>query len=119
MIYAPAVLALQRVVDVRAVAHITGGGIQGNLARVLPDRCDAVVDRRTWEPPRIFGEIQRLGEVTDEEMASVFNLGIGMVVVVAEQEVYRALDVLRSAGHQAHVIGEIANGHGKVRFTGN
>jgi len=118
VIYAPAVLALQRVVDVRAVAHITGGGIMGNLARVLPERCDAVVDQRTWEPPRIFDEIQRLGEVTDEEMVNVFNLGIGMVVVVAEQEVYRALDVLRSAGHQAHVIGEVTDGHGDVRFSG-
>jgi phosphoribosylformylglycinamidine cyclo-ligase len=118
VIYAPAVLALQRVVDVRAVAHITGGGIGGNLSRVLPERCDAVVDRRTWEPPRIFDEIQRLGEVSDDEMASVFNLGIGMVVVVDQQEVYRALDVLRSQGHQANVIGEITNGHGQVQFTG-
>lgn len=118
VIYAPAVLALQRVVDVRAVAHITGGGIRGNLSRVLPARCDAVVDRRSWEPPRIFDEIQRLGDVTDDEMVSVFNLGVGMIVVVAEQEVYRALDVLRAAGHQAHVVGEITNGHGEVRFSG-
>src|SRR4051794_32915796 len=62
VIYAPAVLALQRVVDVRAVAHITGGGIRGNLSRVLPERCDAVVNRPAWEPPRIFDEIQRLGD---------------------------------------------------------
>ena len=78
----PAVLAVLRVVDVRAVAHITGGGIPGNLVRVLPDKADAVVDQSSWEPPRIFAEIQRLGDVTDDEMAKVFNLGIGMILVV-------------------------------------
>ena len=85
----------------RAVAHITGGGIPGNLARVLPPRVDAVVERSAWESPRIFGEIQRLGEVSDDEMAKVFNLGIGMIVVVPEDDVYKALDVLRSAGQRA------------------
>ena len=67
-----------------AVAHITGGGIPGNLNRVLPKGVDAVVERGSWEAPRIFGEIQRLGEVSDAEMAKVFNLGIGMIVVVPE-----------------------------------
>ncbi len=82
VIYAPAIGALLRGVDVRAVAHITGGGLPGNLGRVLPRDCDAVVRRRAWEAPPIFGEIQRLGMVDDDEMARVFNLGIGMVVVV-------------------------------------
>ena len=62
VIYAPAVLALAERVDVRAVAHITGGGLPGNVPRVLPADCDAVIDRTAWEVPRIFGEIQRLGE---------------------------------------------------------
>ena len=90
----------------RAIAHITGGGLPGNLARVLPDGADAV--RRpaaAWEPPRIFGEIQRLGEVSDDEMRKVFNLGIGMVVVVAPDEVHRTLDLLRTEGHRAAEIG--------------
>src|SRR5205814_2536847 len=78
-IYAPAVVALTRSVDVRAVAHVTGGGIAGNLARVIPSECDAIVQRGEWEPPRIFGEIQRLGGIDDEEMARVFNLGMGMI----------------------------------------
>jgi len=118
VIYAPAVLALQRVVDVRAAAHITGGGITGNLARVLPDRCDAVVDRGTWEPPRIFDEIQRLGAIDDDEMAHVFNLGIGMVVVVPSDEVHRALDVLRTHGHTAREIGSVTEGEHRVRLIG-
>jgi phosphoribosylformylglycinamidine cyclo-ligase len=118
VIYAPAVLALQRVVEVRAAAHITGGGIRGNLARVLPERCDAVVDRDSWEPPRIFDEIQRLGDIDDDEMAKVFNLGMGMVVVVAEPDVHKTLDVLRSAGHQPRQIGVIEPGRGTVHIVG-
>jgi phosphoribosylformylglycinamidine cyclo-ligase len=118
VIYAPAVLALQRVVEVRAAAHVTGGGIPGNLKRVLPERCDAVVDRGSWEPPRIFSEIQRLGDIDGDEMASVFNLGIGMIVVVARDDLYRSLDVLRSNGQSAHEIGSIEEGSGRVHLTG-
>ena len=65
-----------------AFAHITGGGLPDNLARVLPAHCDAVLRRGTWEEPRIFGEIQAAGDVADDEMAQVFNLGLGMVAVV-------------------------------------
>ena len=83
---------------------------------MLPEAADAVVDTRAWEAPRIFGEIQRLGEVTDAEMRKVFNLGIGMVVVVAPDEVHRTLDLLRTEGHRASAIGRITAGHGRVRF---
>ncbi len=117
-IYAPAVMRLMRSVDVRAVAHITGGGIVGNLARVLPGGFDAIVWRRAFETPRIFAEIQRLGEVTDDEMARVFNLGIGMVVAVPPEDLYEALDLLRLAGHQgASQVGEIVAGTGQVRLV--
>lgn len=116
VVYAPAIAALLRVVDVRSIAHITGGGLPGNLSRVLPEGTDAVVDARSWEPPRIFTEIQRLGEVSDDEMRKVFNLGIGMVVVVSPEEAHRTLDVLRTEGHRAVEIGHIAPGRGAVRF---
>lgn len=119
VIYAPAVAALQRAVEVRGVAHITGGGIPGNLSRTLPAGVDAVVERRTWEPPRIFGEIQRLGAVDDEEMAKVFNLGIGMIVVVPGDDAFRALDVLRAAGQRAVEIGTIVPGSGTVQLEGS
>ncbi len=66
--------------------------------------------------PRIFDEIQRLGEVDDDEMARVFNLGIGMVLALAEDDAFRALDVLRSHGHQARVIGRVEAGDRRVRF---
>ena len=116
VIYAPAVLALLRAVEVRAVAHITGGGLPGNLSRVLPKGVDAVVERHSWEPPRIFGEIQRLGGIDDAELAKVFNLGIGMVAVVDADEAHKALDVLRSQGVKAVRIGVIERGEGAVRL---
>ncbi|MDQ1397485.1 MAG: phosphoribosylformylglycinamidine cyclo-ligase, partial [Acidimicrobiaceae bacterium] len=118
VIYAPAIAALLRAVDVRGVAHITGGGMPGNLGRIVPKDLDAVVQRRTWEPPPIFGEIQRLGEIDDAEMARVFNLGIGMVVVVPPSDAFKALDVLRSQGHRAVEIGTVEPGRGEVRLVG-
>jgi phosphoribosylformylglycinamidine cyclo-ligase len=114
VIYAPAVAALQRAVDVRGVAHITGGGIGGNLSRVLPAGAGAQLERRSWESPRIFGEIQRLGEVTDDEMAKVFNLGLGMIVVVPQTDVFKSLDVLRSSGITATEVGRVIEGSGEV-----
>jgi phosphoribosylformylglycinamidine cyclo-ligase len=117
VVYAPAIAALLRVVDVRSIAHITGGGLPGNLVRVLPDHADAIIDTGSWEPSRIFGEIQHLGEVSDDEMRRVFNLGIGMVVVVAPEEAHRTLDILRTEGHRAVEIGQIAAGHGTVTFA--
>jgi phosphoribosylformylglycinamidine cyclo-ligase len=116
VVYAPAIATLLKQVDVRAIAHITGGGLTANLARVLPEGADAVVETSSWEPPRIFGEIQRLGEVTDEEMRRVFNLGIGMVVVVAADEAHRTLDLLRTDGHRAAAIGRVTAGHRQVAF---
>jgi phosphoribosylformylglycinamidine cyclo-ligase len=107
VIYAPAVGRLLGDVDVRAVAHITGGGIAGNLPRVLPAGVDAELERSAWEVPRVFGEIQRHGQVSDDEMARVFNLGLGMVVVVPAEDAGRALAVLREAGHAAAEVGRL------------
>jgi phosphoribosylformylglycinamidine cyclo-ligase len=116
VIYSPAVGELVADVEVHAIAHVTGGGIAGNLARVLPDGADALVDRTSWEAPRIFGEIQRLGSIGDDEMAKVFNLGVGMVVVLPAAAADDALGALAEAGHQARLIGEVVAGSGDVRF---
>jgi phosphoribosylformylglycinamidine cyclo-ligase len=118
VIYAPAVLELLRTVEVSAVAHITGGGLPGNLVRVLPAGVDAEVDLSTWEQPRIFDEIRHAGGIDDDEMAQVFNLGIGMVVVVPADDAYRALDVLRTSGVRAVEIGRITKGDHQVRLVG-
>ena len=116
VIFSPAIAALQKAVDVRGVAHITGGGLPGNLNRVLPHGTSAEATWGTWEVPPIFNEIQRLGSVADDEMARVFNMGVGMVVVVPESDSFKALDVARTAGHRATVIGRIVEGDGIVRI---
>ncbi len=116
VIYAPALGELRRLVDVHAFAHVTGGGIPGNLVRVLPSGVDAVVRRGSWSEPRIFGEVQRAGDVTDDEMEQVFNLGLGMLAVVPEGSEHAALDAVRGAGHDAEVVGELVPGHGHVHL---
>ncbi|MDQ4070703.1 MAG: phosphoribosylformylglycinamidine cyclo-ligase [Actinomycetota bacterium] len=114
VIYAPALVRLCHSVDVHGMAHITGGGIPGNLGRVVPRDCDAVVVRSRWDVPEIFGQIQAAGEIGPDEMAKVFNLGIGMIVVVAPRDVYRAHDLLRDAGHDSVDIGDVVEGEGRV-----
>ncbi|HUY65090.1 MAG TPA: phosphoribosylformylglycinamidine cyclo-ligase [Acidimicrobiales bacterium] len=115
VIYAPHVLAVLGGVApgaVHAVAHITGGGIPGNVARILPDGADAVLRRSQWAEPRIFGEIRRLGPVAEDEMEAVFNLGLGMVMAVEATAAGDVLAVLAGTGCPASVVGEIVPGAG-------
>lgn len=116
VIYAPAILAMAKEAAVSGVVHITGGGIPGNVPRILNDKVDARIDRSTWEPPRVFDELQQIGDVSDAEMASVFNLGVGMIVAVPENEAQRTIEVATAHGHQARVIGEICPGAGQVEL---
>jgi phosphoribosylformylglycinamidine cyclo-ligase len=117
VIYAPAMRKLREQVDVHAFAHVTGGGIPDNLARVLPSHCDAVVRRGAWVEPRIFAEIQEAGDVPDDEMQHVFNLGLGMLAVVAPEDEFATLDALRANGHESEVVGELVEGRGRVTVT--
>jgi phosphoribosylformylglycinamidine cyclo-ligase len=117
VIYAPAMLELARKVPVRAFAHITGGGLPGNVNRVLPGDCDAVVRRGTWDEPRVFSVIQEAGGVPDDEMAAVFNLGLGMIAVVAPDAGQAAVDTIRAAGHDGWIVGEVVDGHGRVHVA--
>jgi phosphoribosylformylglycinamidine cyclo-ligase len=117
VIYAPAVLAVLDSVEAHAVAHITGGGLPGNLVRVLPSHVDAVVSRQRWSVPPIFAEIQQAGRVSDTEMTRVFNLGVGMVMVMPLASVPTAVDLLARAGHEAMVIGSVDPGSGRVHVV--
>ena len=120
VIYSPAVLAALRAwpTAVHACAHITGGGIPGNLARVLPAGAGARLDRSAWQTPRIFSEISRLGGVTEEEMTRVFNLGLGMVLVVAPAQADAVVGALRALPGvpPAVVVGEVVAGSGVVQL---
>lgn len=116
IIYAPGVMAAVREAPVRAAAHITGGGIATNLARALPSSCDAVLQRSTWPCPRIFSEIQHRGGVSGAEMARVFNLGLGLALVVAPDGTGAALAALAGQGLEAGVVGHVVPGAGQVRL---
>ena len=95
----------------QGLAHITGGGLIDNLPRVLPRNCDAVIETKSWHIPSIFQILQKNGNVDAQEMYQVFNMGIGMVAIVAERNAQRAMSIL-----QAKRIGRIERGSGKVRL---
>ena len=127
LVYAPAVLAALAAdrAGVHACAHVTGGGIPGNLRRVLPSDTDAVLDPTSWEVPRIFTEISRLGRVSDAEMTRVFNLGLGMILAVAPDAVEAVVRALGAAmgcsgagllGSAPVVVGEVVAGSGAVQL---
>jgi phosphoribosylformylglycinamidine cyclo-ligase len=119
VVYTPAVLEVRRRLGpaLRACAHVTGGGIVGNLPRALPPGFGAVLDRSTWDEPRVFAEIQRLGAVEEAEMDRVFNRGVGMALVVDPAAAVEALDVLASAGEASSVIGSVVAGEPGVRLA--
>lgn len=118
-IYAPDCLALTADAGVRAFAHVTGGGIAANLARVLPAGVDAVLDRATWTPPAIFDLVRRCGRIEAAEMERTFNLGIGMLAVVAARDVPRALESLHARGVPAWAFGHVVPGSGQARLVGS
>jgi phosphoribosylformylglycinamidine cyclo-ligase len=92
------------------MAHITGGGLTGNVPRVLPAGTRAVIRKASWPRPELFQWLQREGGVAEAEMHRVFNCGIGMVLVVAAQDAERASAALRSAGETVYTIGTIEAG---------
>lgn len=112
--YWPIVKPLVANNSVHALAHITGGGFLDNIPRVLPKNCNAVIHRGTWPVLPIFRMLQDEGHVDESEMYQVFNMGIGMIMVVPEAKVDRVTSALRRKGEPAFVIGEIRKGKQKV-----
>jgi phosphoribosylformylglycinamidine cyclo-ligase len=106
-IYVKTALNLIRDFKVGGIAHITGGGITGNLPRVIPNGCRAIVHKGTWEVPPIFPFLKEKGNITEDEMLKTFNNGIGMILIVKHREAGEILERLRSMGENAFLIGEI------------
>ncbi|MEV0632075.1 phosphoribosylformylglycinamidine cyclo-ligase [Nonomuraea wenchangensis] len=115
-IYSLDCLELARSVEVHAYAHITGGGVEGNLSRSLPSGLDAVLDRSSWTPPPIFEVLAGHGRVAQEDMDRTFNLGVGMAAVVAPDAADAALRLLAGRGLPAWVLGEIVEGTGQAHY---
>ncbi len=113
-IYTKEVLSLKEKVKLKAIAHITGGGIPGNLVRVLPEGVRAVVEKSSIPENPIFDWIRELGKVPEEEMFRTFNMGVGMVLVVSEEDKEKALELL---GKEGFVCGYIEKGPKEVRIV--
>jgi phosphoribosylformylglycinamidine cyclo-ligase len=111
-IYVKPLLKLAATLDVHGFAHITGGGLTDNIPRVLPDGLGVRLDPGSWRREPVWKWIQASGRISDAEMHRTFNCGIGMVVVLARTEADAALELLRAAGEQASVIGEVIAGAG-------
>jgi phosphoribosylformylglycinamidine cyclo-ligase len=118
-IYARDCLALAGSCAVRTFAHVTGGGLAANLARVLPQDADALLDRGSWQPAPIFALLAERGDVEVAEMERVFNMGVGMAAVVAADDADQALRLLNDRGVPAWVLGETSPGSGTARLTGS
>src|SRR6266542_4182358 len=117
-IYARDCLAVAAGCAAHAFAHITGGGLAANLGRVLPPAADALVDRGTWRPPPVFGLLAAHGQVPQDEMERVFNMGVGMVAVVAAGQADRALALLAAREVPAWLAGQVGTGTGTARLHG-
>jgi len=111
-IYVKALLKLFKQVDVRALSHITGGGLLENIPRVLPADSVAVLDTQSWQKPAVFDWLQTNGNVEDTEMYRTFNCGVGMVIVVAKEDQQKTLDALTACQEQPWVIGHIEKNSG-------
>ena len=108
---------IQETEAVYAAAHITGGGIHGNLSRVLPSDLLAIIHRRTWSPLPIFAAVQTLGQVSDVEMFRAFNMGIGMILLVDSESTPMVLDHLNRSSVHAAEIGELQEGTSDVQIV--
>lgn len=120
-IYVKSILNVLRDFKVKGIVHITGGGFLDNIPRILPDRCCATIDRTAWETPPVFQLIKDLGGIEDEEMFRTFNMGIGMVLIVAPTEADEVLLRLKGLKETARVIGTVeqrAEGGKPVLITG-
>jgi phosphoribosylformylglycinamidine cyclo-ligase len=118
-LYAQDCLALARAIDVHAYAHVTGGGLASNLARVLPTALTAALDRSSWTPPPVFQVVGDLGSVGRDELERTLNMGVGMVAIVSADSADRAVELLAERGTDAWIAGSVRAGDGSAVLTGD
>lgn len=104
-------------IEVKGMAHITGGGIDGNLPRMLPEGMGAEIKKGSWTEPPVFSLIRDMGGVPDEDMRWTFNMGIGYIIIVSEDSAYKAISVLDKAGYKAGIIGHASKGGGGIGYV--
>ncbi|OQB21724.1 MAG: Phosphoribosylformylglycinamidine cyclo-ligase [candidate division BRC1 bacterium ADurb.Bin183] len=117
LIYTPLINDLMKKLKIKGMAHITGGGIPGNLCRILPPGIDAVICPDSWDAPLIFDLIQRLGPVPEEEMFRTFNMGLGLILTVAHKDAQTVHRICRRHELPSYEIGAALEGGGAVRFV--
>jgi phosphoribosylformylglycinamidine cyclo-ligase len=116
-IYVRAFMALSDHIEIKGMAHITGGGIPGNLPRILPEGICAHIRIGSWPVPPIFEVIVKIGNIADEEMKMTFNMGIGYIMVVSKKVSDDAISLLNEAGYRAFIIGNTEKGGRGVRYS--
>ena len=116
-IYVKALMTLRDNIEIKGMAHITGGGIPGNLPRILPEGIGANIRIGSWTVPPIFYLIQKTGNIVDEEMQRTFNMGIGYIMVVSKEVSQRTVSLLNAAGYKAFIIGNVEKGGKCVRYS--
>ena len=115
-IYVRPILALLKAVPIHGIAHITGGGLPGNIPRILPDNCDCRIDATAWPRPEIFQWLQSEGSIDDTEMLRTFNCGIGLVIIVSSDTAAQAHEMLEASGETVYRLGEVQTGGRGIVF---
>ena len=115
-IYVEPVLEMTRQLDVRGIAHVTGGGIPENLQRILPESADAIVHEQAWPSPDIFSWLQEQGGISQDEMYRTFNCGIGLILVVPEEATEPTVALAHEHGETCFTLGEIVAGSGQAHI---
>ena len=116
--YAKLMQIVMKVVKVKGMAHITGGGITDNLPRVLPDGHSAEIDLQSWTVPPLFKFLQETGNVAESEMLRTFNMGQGFLFVVPQNQAEKALETVNLTGTDAYRVGEVIAGDGQIHYKG-
>ena len=115
-IYVRPILALLKAVPIHGIAHITGGGLTGNIPRILPDNCDCRIDTTAWPRSEIFQWLQSEGSIDDTEMLRTFNCGIGLVIIVSSDTAAQAHEMLKASGETVYRLGEVQAGSRGIIF---